>query len=482
MLQKLLSKRSAQEKWERDLVWFRLRYLQADDVHHCLNLLSRSDACGRVALYFQAEQDISRLYLGVPHAQRRLLQQMVTDFAFSLKKADLALSIPPPQKMIPTANLPWQQSFMAHIVQQCAYVCLLETAHKKGSYFPQGTDGAHPLAWTLPQPPPPGLTLRPFWPTDTAAHELAIPSDDRSWPLGRTETDLPLYVSGMVNLYGRQTALVDWLVPQIVQMIKVNPTKLLVIDGQGDLVPQLKRKTAVTRLLGEQLSYIDIDGAALATGFNPLALLPGESPARQLERWQRWFQGMAVHPQGISLLAEAQQAGVTDLPTLRQWLKQKERQGAYTAVSSLRMVLQRLRANRALREWLDWPTNPFAILPTGALLFACKSSSWARQQLLQAVLLSAVQIENIRFIVHGFPWIKTAHASLCTQQTVLMSNAPLLPESTVVLTETDGEGGRLLATRFLANDVRLREHLALLQRGEGLIVHHGKVNFTTWNR
>ena len=57
------------------------------------------------------------------------------------------------------------------------------------------------------------------------------------------------------------------------------------------LVPRLKRKAAVTRLLGEQLAYVDMDGTSLANGFNPLAAVPGETEEALLQRWQRWFGG-----------------------------------------------------------------------------------------------------------------------------------------------------------------------------------------------
>ncbi|MCP5013084.1 MAG: hypothetical protein GY942_24160, partial [Aestuariibacter sp.] len=213
--------------------------------------------------------------------------------------------------------------------------------------------------------------------------------------------NLPLQVNGRVNVYGRQEAVADWLVHQVVQMISISPANLVVIDGRGDLVPKLKRKAAVTRLLGTQLAYLDMDGTSLAGGFNPLAAVPGEDAESQVQRWQQWFQGMAVHPQGIQLLGQAHADGVGDLPALRKWLKQQERQGQYTAVSSLGMAMNRLTASRKLREWLEWPTNPYEILPEGSLFFACKASGWDRQHLLRSVLLSVMQVEGVYLIVHG---------------------------------------------------------------------------------
>jgi hypothetical protein len=189
---------------------------------------------------------------------------------------------------------------------------------------------------------------------------------------------------------------------------------------------------------------------------------------------------MNVHPQGIQLLAQAQQEGVEDIPGLRKWLKQVERQGQYTAVSSLRMALNRLTASRVLREWLEWPANRFDILPEGALFFACKGAGWDRQQLLRAVLLGAMQVEGVRLIVHGSPWKAADTAFLGAQERVVVSNGPLLPDSAIILTECHAHGVAALAGRFLASDVRLGENLELLGRGEGIVIASDRVFFTAW--
>jgi len=54
------------------------------------------------------------------------------------------------------------------------------------------------------------------------------------------------------------------------------------------------------------------------------------------------------------------------------------------AGSSLILALNRLTADQALHEWLEWPTNVYATLPKGALLLVCRANGWARQQLLRA--------------------------------------------------------------------------------------------------
>ncbi|MFZ1399743.1 MAG: hypothetical protein WAS33_22755 [Candidatus Promineifilaceae bacterium] len=481
MWSKLFNKRPAREKWDSSLVWFRLRYLEAKRPSLCLRLLSRPEAYGRVALYFQPDAPVSRLYLGVPESHLRLLQQMVADFGFSLKPKPPEVALPTAQRLIAVETLPWDRPFLAHIVNEIVFVSVVAD-NNSGSYFPQGSASRGAGRWCLPQDPPAGLTLAPARNGQAPPpHLVANDVGERRWLVGRSQSNLPLQVAGRVNVYGRQAAVAEWLVHQVTQMISRHPAQLVVIDGKGDLVPQLKRKAAVTRLLGAQLAYVDIDSASLVGGFNPLAAVPGETAAGQVQRWQHWFQGMAVHPQGIQLLAQAHQAGVGDIPALRKWLKQQERQGHYAAASSLDLALSRLTASRSLREWLEWPTSPFNILPQGSLFFACKGSGWDRQNLLRSVLLSALRVKGAFLIVHGFPWQKVAEASLSRQANILLSNGPLLAESTVVLTESQAQAVSTLAHRFLGGDVCLSENLELLNRGESLIVSGKEVLFTTWN-
>lgn len=483
MWQKWFGNRPAREKWENTLVWFRLRYLRPEGPERCLNLLSRPQACGRVALYFRPDDQVCQLFLGLPESHLRLLQQMVVDFGFSLKPKPPEMPIPGAQQLASVDILPWDKPFMAHIVNESAFVSLIEESNK-GSYLPlesKKTARTDAALWHLPKDPFPGMTMQPAWVGKPAQRLLATEVGACYWPLGRSRDGYPLQVDGLVNVYGRQEAVSDWLVHQVTQMLSSEHRNLVVIDGAGDLVPQLKRKAIITRLLGERLTYIDIDGSSLASGFNPLAPVPSESVDFQIQRWQQWFQGMAVHPQGIQLLVQAHQDGIDSLPTLRKWLKQKERQGHYTAVSSLRLALNRLTTNRKLREWLEWPTNPYDILPEGSLFFACKASGWDRRQLLRSVLLSTLQVKDVFLIAHGFPWQKTDNAYFANQGNVVLSNGPLLSGSTIVLTESHTQGVSALVKRFLAGDAGGGENLELLKRGEGLIVVDDEVLFSTWN-
>jgi hypothetical protein len=254
----------------------------------------------------------------------------------------------------------------------------------------------------------------------------------------------------------------------------LDPANLVVIDGAGDLVPRLKRKAAVTKLLGKELVYVDMDGPALAGGFNPLAAAPGETETALVGRWQRWFEGMNV--QGIQLLAQARQDGVEDIPALRKWLKQAARASSLSRsdVSNLDMTLNRLTVG--LREWLEWPANRFEILPGGALFFACKGTGWARQQLLRAALLGAMQVEGVRLVVHGFP------VDLNGQAQIVTSNGPLLPHSVKILTGSDPAAAAKLAAVFSNGNPLLAETLEILPSDQAILVDQGDIRLISWSK
>ena len=483
LLQKLFSDRGAREKWDAGLIWFRLRYLEADGPTRCINLLSRPPACGRVALYHCPGETVSRLYLGVPEIHVRLLQRMAADFGFSLKPKLPGTAFPEIRRMTAVTEIPWEMAFVAHIINEQMFISRVGKHDSSGAYWPQPAAKRQLKAiWQLPGKPPAGLSLQPGWdgrqpPKNLIASKL----DPQRWPLGRTQAGIPLQTDGRLNIYGRQEAVADWLVHQVTQMVAVNPANLVVIDGAGDLVPKLKRKAVVTRLLGEQLAYVDMDGASLAAGFNPLAVVPGETEAETTRRWQRWFEGMNVHSEGIALLAQARQVGVEDILSLRKWVKQVERTGPSTAVTSLNMALSRLTSSRVLREWLEWPVNRFDILAGGALLFAVKGTDWARQQLLRAVCLGAVNVPNIRLVLHGFPWSHAIVAQLQPCARLCLSNAPLFDGAITVLVENHTQHVAELAQRFQADDLLFVENMYLLGRGEGVILSENEPVFVTWD-
>ncbi|MCI0647622.1 MAG: hypothetical protein L0346_22400, partial [Chloroflexi bacterium] len=312
------------------------------------------------------------------------------------------------------------------------------------------------------------------------AHLVATRLDPGRWLLGRSGAGTPLHVAGPINLYGRQEAVAEWLVHQVIHTVAGDPAGLVVIDGAGDLVPRLKRKAAVTRLLSRSLVYVEIDGTAVAIGFNPLAAAPGEAAEATLRRWQRWFAGLNVPAPGLELLAAAWRDGVGDIPALRKWLRKPERYSQQAAVASLEGALNRLAAEPRLREWLEWPANRFAGLPGGALFFACQGRDWARRQLLRAALLGALAVEGTRLIVHGFPWQEVEIGEFENHGQIVAANGPRLPGSAVVLVENHPQGVTALAQRYLPVDARLRENLELLCPGEAIMISGDDVFYASW--
>lgn len=488
-LQTLFGDRKARERWEAGLAWFRLRYLDAEKTTRCLKLLSRAEACGRLAFHHRPAGAISHLYLGLPRTHGRLLQRMAADFGFSLKPVT-EVALPPCRRLTVAAELPWERTFMAHIVNESVFV---DDDGRNSRFMPQApalpNGQSASAAWDLPPEPAPGLSMRPLWHEGPPpAHLAATAPDPQRWLLGRSGAGAPLHVAGRVNLYGRQEAVADWLIRQVTQTVATEHANLVVIDGAGDLVPQLKRKGAVTRLLGKQLAYVDIDSDSSAGGFNPLAAVGGETEEEATRRWRHWFQGMGVHSQALPLVSRARQEGVDDITSLQKWLKRLERAGAEAvaargnaqAASSLSMALKRLTADRTAREWLEWPANRFDILPDGALFFACRGSAWSRRQLLRAALLGAMQAAGARLVVHGFPWSSLDAGLLPVERQILASNGPLFAEGVVLLAESRAPAADELARRFLGADELMAERLQLLGSGEALLVAERETCLVSW--
>jgi hypothetical protein len=150
-------------------------------------------------------------------------------------------------------------------------------------------------------------------------------------------------------------------------------------------------------------------------------------------------------------------------------------------VSSLVIALNRLTANRSLRECLEWPTNRFNVLPVGAFFFACKGRSWERQQVSRATLLAALAMPKTRLVVHGVIRDNVDRRQFQEHPQLIVSNGPLLPGSAIVLVESQSQNVAALTKRFLFADPRLGENLALLSRGESIVNSGGEVTYTSWN-
>lgn len=496
VFKKLLSKgwlgqRAARAQWDATLIWFRLRYLTADGPTKCLRLLSRPEACGRIALYFQPGEVVSALYLGAPSSHTRLVKRMANDFGFSLRQPLPDFAMPKAQRLTAVLDLPWKRPFLAHLVQESVYITLLDQKDENSDsrWFPIPPIIA-PTAWQLPAHPPIGLFAQPQAEGNGQPDAPGnISHKGMPWVIGHTRAGKLIRHGGPVNLYGEQEAIANWLIQLTLQIIKQDPANLIVLDGVGNVVPRLKRKATVTRLLGKHLTYIDIDRGNMAQGFNPLAALPGESAATMVPRWQRWFQGMNVHAADLQLLSQAQADGVGDIPSLHRWLKKMQREGKFLGQSSLRLeqpgsslaqALHRLMANHTLQEWLAWPVNQFDILSEGALFFSCQSNSWAGKQMLRAALFAAQQLPTCRLILHGYPWQAATNKNQLENQHVIISNGPLFPGSLPIITQCTAAEAHLLSKHLLqANPVQV-ETVQLLRKGEGMLLTKKGPLFTTW--
>jgi hypothetical protein len=300
-----------------------------------------------------------------------------------------------------------------------------------------------------------------------------------NWPLGIGPEKTMLYGAGPVNLYGRRDAAASWLVQLVATLLTEKPAGLVVIDGAGDLVPVLKRKPLVTQRLGRGITYVDVDGAVVAGGINPLAPVPGETEAQTTVRWQRWFAAMDVHPDSLPLLPLAREEGVGDITELERWLSRPDRQSALPRARSLTIAIRRLMSNDVVREWLAWPTDCFTAMSTGILLFSCCRGSWAREQLLHSLALAAAHLPDARVILHHTPWTWPLPGSLVKGK-LLITNGPLLDEATVVLTRSDRHAAKTLARRFLAGSLLHQENLQLLQEHNAIVAVNGLATPVSW--
>lgn len=478
---RLLPQLRARQAWDEAVVWQRLRFLDSDSLEKCLHWLSQS---GRVALYYAGPGPLLYLYIGVTAAHLLTLARMAEDYGFLLREKLSSVPIPPPARMVPVTTLPWEQAFLAHIVQGALFASIVGEKKQAGSYFPQPEEPAAQPAIALP-PPQPGLTRQPSWngppPPDTLT---ATAPDPTRWLLGRSRQGTPLQAAGQLNLYGQNDALSDWLAPMIGHMLAQNHTHLAVIDGAGSLVPRLKRRETVTRLLGEQLLYLDMDSTIVANGFNPLAPAPGEAAADTLRRWQTWLAGMGVPQSGLGMLPKAQAEAVQTVPDLRKWIDSPDQRHQTPAVTRLKQALDKLCATRVVQEWLDWPTNPFAILAEGALLFSCQTQGrWERRHLLHAILLGCLNSPHTRIVVHGFPWREIEmSASVRRHPHLVISNGPLLDDTTTILVAAPPAGTQRLARQFFPGDERMLENLHLLGPGEGVVISEKTAVQVTWHR
>jgi len=471
-------------EWERSLTWFRLRYTNPDGPTKAVNLLSRAQVPGRVVLHYRPG-DVAQINIGIPGEAVRLLLQMAADYGFLLKSAEAELPARP-APMIQAKTLPFEREFVAHVISETLFVTPAEGEKAAGgSHFPQTPAqkaGPGRAVWHFPDDPPPGIASTPVWNGWPVPERLiAVHNDPETWVLGRSLRG-PLHVAGSLNLYGQAEATSSWLAGLLVQAFAADPNRIAVIDGSGLLARQLKRKSAITHLFQNGLTFIDMDGAS-TRGMNPLAPVKGESDEETVSRWQTWFTMMGAHTNALTLLPQAYQDGIRDIFGLRRWLIGK-RQEQFAAVSALSVLVEQIVHSVELGEWIKHPTDILnALCRDGSLIFSINAHNWERQQLLWAVLLAVRHNSDMRLVVHGFPaWDQFDTGMLNGHHKVILSNGPMLNGSTTVLVGCRPKNVPLLAERFLGNHPVLTENLRLLRPGDGIVVSGEDITFVTWNK
>lgn len=474
MWQRLLRGRDAD--WEH-LDWFRLRYENGRSATRWLNLLSAGDACGQIWLYYQPGAAVSLVVVGVPIAQVRLLPQMAADLGFMLEDMSASFEVPKDiGRWQSVKQLPWQTRFLAKVEDGQVRMACWDV----NGAAPDEWGGGDEAAWQLPMPPPPGLRIQPVW-SEVAVPKMLLANGDREgWRLGYDSNGRCLRLSGHLNVYGRSADVAAWMEALVHDTLLEDGANLIVIDGRGDLVPKLKRKTAVTQLMGEKLTYLDLDSATTLHGFNPLAALPDEAAGDVIQRWQAWFTSMGVHRSGVQLLPAAHSDGVDSIPALQKWLRQMEARQQQTAVAALKLALTKLTSERTVYDWLSWPDSHLTKLEAGSLLFACRATTWARQQILYAAYLAATVTSQSRLMLHGFPWsLLTAHQMPIKE--CIIGNGPPLSGATAVAVRCSGEQAARLVQHFGITDAFVVENLQLLRPLEAAILNEGQA-ISVWLR
>ncbi len=461
-------------QWLESLDWYRLRYQSAPLTRQGLLVLAGAAGCGRVALVHTL-YPWPHLYLGLPPEEGSWARQVAADYQFHLQPApapDALMTL----RLQPTNELDWQRPFLAHLVGERLFVMHQDAAASDtGQFWPGQSVGQEGQNWQLPDLPPFGLTTQPqLRPAPIpAAMRVTGKPDGSHWLLGHdAEGKLIQAITPQVMVGGNEDAVTLWLEQAALASLALQPAGLVILDGQGQLTHRLRRHALVNELLNrKQLTLASITEAGESRiGFNPLALVPGESEAHTVTRWQAWFAGMGCSWQTRTLLLEAYREGVRELNQLHRWLAQPARLGQpANALLSLKTVLHRLITAAAVRDWLEWPTNLFAPLTEKAVLFTCPGSeAWEKQQLLQAMFLGVQAAGRVRLILTGTGAMSTA---IRPESRVLAGNGLFLPGATQVVTTLDGAGMAQIDNLPSSQpETLLQELLPLLGPGESVVL------------
>lgn len=492
-------------EWESSLLWFRLRYDDPAGATTAVNKLSRTKGVDRVAIYHVITDGVCRLYLGIPNDGERILPHMTQDFKFSLTKEIPELP-EQPAKLIPAVALPTDSAYMAHVVNEYLFVSPLdETQSDADNADPNENTGDNPLpelpgkaeffpvppskepgrggaVWHFPDPVV-GSSIQPIWDRwPTPVRLIATHNDPARWVLGRSLECKPLSIEGNINIYGSDTFASGWLTKAVSQALAANPGGIVVVDGHGELARSLKRKPLITKLFNKNLLFVDMDGIS-ARGFNPMNPLPDEKPAQTVARWQAWFAGFGLRSDALDLLPEAFNTGIRSINQLNKWLIRK-RASHFAQVEAFGVILEQILAAPELGAWLKQPDDYFAGFPGGgSFIFTINAQNkWERKHMIRAVLLAALNMPDLRLVLHAYPLWDKFDASAFNGHQVLISNGPLLPGSTCVLVTCPPGKVPTLSRRFLKDDSILAENLQLLRMGDGIVVSNEDITFATWNK
>jgi len=480
-------------RWDKAALWFRLRYPNAGQVRGALNLLSRHTS--RLGFRLSVKDGVALLYIGVStDAVAHVLEEMARDMGFGLTATG---SIPPPltgrftlaQCLVEEEAL--GEGVDAYLIREQLFTLSDVEQSEKGSVFPESVagngQGHGPGAWDIPKPVL-GIATRPEW-TEPTPMELTL-ADDDDWNLGQT-LDGKTLGGRRVRVFGADDSTAEWLAGLVLTRIARQPARLVVIDGWGDLVPQLLSNPQIARLRSaKQVTYLDVNIAGQG-GVNPLAARPEEDLAQVIESWRWWFGGLGVAGRALDLLPQATEAGVSDLPALHRWLK-SQAGDSFAAAASFRAVLDQLMRNQVVYRWLTaYPVALRAALETGVLFISCPhKGSWHRFQAIRAVL-GLVAEPGSDLVLHRIPVAERDLDRAKALRIVINSSTPNHSPAidVTILTRHDdkvraeGEAAAILQRlpqNVLDMDLSLAmvtEHIQCLQGGEALIVRDSLIAF-----
>jgi hypothetical protein len=447
--------------WLADLEWFRVHYDHAEQTTRALTLLSRQAAAGRIAILFDTSADFTFLIIGIPKPFVPLLEQIAQDFGFMLSFGS-AFELPE-QSLVPYTDCTWKATFTGQLIHGNLFRHDLQL----GMPFPTPKDAGN--LPTLPAKPPMGLARQPQWDNYLSAAQFAPPAA-APWLLGYTAGGQLVATTGKVGIYGKPDRMNDWLTQQLQATLKHDTAHLVVIDLDGQVISALKRKPIVTRLLNEQIRYLDLAGETIPTPLNPLAPLINESENDLLLRWRKWFRGMGMRDDSFYYLDLAFQEGVRDLLTLQKWLRGQRRRTQCVGLVQLESVVNRLLNDETVRDWLGVATEP--LIPDTTLLFGYKDNSWGGKQIARAVIMAALHDPKTRLVLN-LPFLSDRKAFENADNPIL-TTVPNLPVQTEVSVSW------LTTSETVRRDARLMENALLLRSGECIAVRNEHASFLHW--